>query len=191
MCERKTVRPSVREISPVYLWWSLQWKRLEEEMCFKSRVKKRRSDWWWQRWRWQCGSDQCRVLRRWKTRMWMRLTEGVREFIPFLWHYTDIIITVTWTCCEITQTYWFSSMHYTPTILPKASKNWDYLTNIMGLLKLKGKHISSTIRFNIIIMNYLLRSVSIHNVCKRMLRVRWNILTTVHEKVNVKNREQS
>ena len=38
--------------SPVYLWWSLRWKRLEVEMCFKSRVNKRRSDWWWQRWRW-------------------------------------------------------------------------------------------------------------------------------------------
>jgi len=57
MSERKTVRPRVREISPGYLWWSLRWKRLEEEMCFKSRVKKGRSDWWWQRWRWQCGSD--------------------------------------------------------------------------------------------------------------------------------------
>ena len=32
-----------------------------EEVCFKSRVKKRKSDWWWQRWRWQCGSDLCRV----------------------------------------------------------------------------------------------------------------------------------
>ena len=50
-------------------------------MCFKSRVKKRRSDWWWQRCWWQCGSDLCRVVRRWKTRMWMRLTERVREFI--------------------------------------------------------------------------------------------------------------
>jgi len=70
------------EISPVYLWWSLRGKRLEEEMCFKSGVKKRRSDWWWQRWRWRCGSDLCRVVRRWKTRKWMRLTERVREFIP-------------------------------------------------------------------------------------------------------------
>jgi len=51
-------------------------------VCFKSRVKKRRSNWWWQRWRWQCGSDQCRVLRRWNTRMWMRHTERMREFIP-------------------------------------------------------------------------------------------------------------
>ena len=41
-------------------------------MCSKSRVKKRRSDWWWQRWWWQCGSDMCRVVRRWKTRMWMK-----------------------------------------------------------------------------------------------------------------------
>jgi len=84
MSNRKTVRPGVREISPVsseYLWWSLRWKRLEEEVCFKSGVKKR-SDWWWQRWWWQCGSDLCRVVRRWKTRMWMRLTERVREFIP-------------------------------------------------------------------------------------------------------------
>ena len=40
MCKRKTVRPRVCEISPVYLWWNQRWKRLEEEMCFKSRVKK-------------------------------------------------------------------------------------------------------------------------------------------------------
>jgi len=51
-----------------YLWWGLWWKRLEEEMCFKSGVKKRRSDWWWQRWWWQCGSNLCRVVRRWKTK---------------------------------------------------------------------------------------------------------------------------
>jgi len=38
MCERKMVRPGVHEISPVYLWGSLRWKRLEEEVCFKSRV---------------------------------------------------------------------------------------------------------------------------------------------------------
>jgi len=82
MSKRKTIRPGVREISPVSIWWSLRWKRLEEEVCFKSRVKKRRSDWWWQRWWWQCGSDLCRVVRRWKNRMWMRLTEKVREFIP-------------------------------------------------------------------------------------------------------------
>ena len=68
--------------SSEYLWWSLRWKRLEEEMCFKSRAKKTRNDWWWQRWWWQCGSDLCRVVRRWKTRMWMRLTERVREFVP-------------------------------------------------------------------------------------------------------------
>ena len=37
MSVRKTLRPRVREISPVYLWWSLRWKRLKEEMCFKSR----------------------------------------------------------------------------------------------------------------------------------------------------------
>jgi len=45
-------------------------------------VKKRRSDCLWKRWWWQCGSDLCRLVRRWKTRMWMRLTERVREFIP-------------------------------------------------------------------------------------------------------------
>ena len=36
--------PEVRDISLVsYLWRSLWWKRLEEEVCFKSKVKKRRS----------------------------------------------------------------------------------------------------------------------------------------------------
>jgi len=54
-------------------------KRLEEEVCFKSRVKKRRSDWWWQRWWWQRGSDVFRVVRRWKTRMWMRLTKRIKN----------------------------------------------------------------------------------------------------------------
>ena len=29
----------------------------------------------------QYGSDVCRVVRRWKNRMWMRLTERAREFI--------------------------------------------------------------------------------------------------------------
>jgi len=66
--------------SSEYLWRNLRWKRLEEEVCFKSRVKKRRSDWWWQRWRWQCGCNVCRVARRWKTRMWMRLMERMREW---------------------------------------------------------------------------------------------------------------
>ena len=51
--------------SSEYLWWSLRWKRLEEKVCFKSRVKQRRSDWWWR----QCGSDLCSVVRRWKTRI--------------------------------------------------------------------------------------------------------------------------
>jgi len=75
MIKRKTVRPGVREISLVSIYGeSLRWKRLEEEVCFKTRVKKR-SDWRWQRWRWQCGSDLCRVVRRWRTRMCMRLTE--------------------------------------------------------------------------------------------------------------------
>ena len=79
--KKRSGRESVRSVRE-YLWWSLRWKRLEEEVCFKSRVKKRRSDWWWQTWRGQCGSDLCRIVRRWKTRMWMRLTERVREFIP-------------------------------------------------------------------------------------------------------------
>jgi len=60
MSKRKTVRPGVSEISPV----------------------QKRSDLWWQWWWWQCGSDLCRVVRREKTRMWMRLTERMRESIP-------------------------------------------------------------------------------------------------------------
>jgi len=67
MCKRKTARPRVREISPVYLWWSLRGKRLEKVMCFKSGVKKRRSDWWWQWWRWNIrilGNIPCHVTIR-------------------------------------------------------------------------------------------------------------------------------
>jgi len=30
---------------------------------------------------WQCGSDVCRMVRRWNTKMWMRLTEKMGEFI--------------------------------------------------------------------------------------------------------------
>jgi len=78
MSKKNGQTESLWDQSSECLWWS---KRLKEEVCFKCRVKKRRSDWWWQRWWWQCGSDVCRVV-RWKTRMWMRLTERAREFIP-------------------------------------------------------------------------------------------------------------
>ena len=76
--EKRSGRESMRSVSicgEVYDGKDL------EEVCFKSRVKKR-SDWWWQRWWWQCGSDLCRVVRRWKTRMWMRLTERMKDFVP-------------------------------------------------------------------------------------------------------------
>jgi len=83
--EKRSGRESVRSVQSLQ-WVSVVKSTVEKTwgrdvFTFKSRVKKR-SDWWWQRWWWQCGSDLCRVVRRWKTRMWMRLTERVREFIP-------------------------------------------------------------------------------------------------------------
>jgi len=44
MSKRKTVRPGVREISQVSIYGKVYGGRLEEEVCFKSRVKKRMSD---------------------------------------------------------------------------------------------------------------------------------------------------
>ena len=67
MSKRKTVRPGVREIS-IY-GEAYGGKDLRKRSVLSLRVKKRRSDWWWQ-------------ICVWKTRMWMRLTERVREFIP-------------------------------------------------------------------------------------------------------------
>jgi len=44
MSKRKTVLPGVREISPVSIYGEVYGgKKLVEEVCFKSRVKKRRS----------------------------------------------------------------------------------------------------------------------------------------------------
>ena len=42
MSKRKTVRSGVREISPVSIYGEVYGGRLEEEVCFKSGVKKRR-----------------------------------------------------------------------------------------------------------------------------------------------------
>jgi len=45
MSKRKRVRPGVREISPVSIYGEVyDGKKLEEEVCFKFTVKKRRSD---------------------------------------------------------------------------------------------------------------------------------------------------
>jgi len=77
MCKRKTARPGVREISLVSIYGEVYGGKDLRKWCISSLEWKRGvidGD--------RGGSDLCRVVRRWKTRMWMRLTEKIREFIP-------------------------------------------------------------------------------------------------------------
>jgi len=128
----RTVRPGVYEISPVSICEDVYGVKDLRERCVLSLDWK--IDWSWEWWWWQCGSDLCRVVRRWKTRMWMWLTERVRGLIPntlrlMLFNQCKVQLLVPWTAALRSQISSWSCHHLssqTLTVLTVSHRTTQY-----------------------------------------------------------------